>query len=133
MWPDSLQTAHALNQEVQTSLQVQSMYDSITYQKGALVVRMLMEWIGELTFFDGLQRYFREHHTGSGVATPADLYKAMAQARTEDKGYEENVRVDDLMNSWVKQPGFPVVEVSLLENKKNYQVVLMQKRFYSDP
>ncbi len=77
------------------------MFDVLTYQKGAGVLRMLERYLGPERFRDGVRRYLEAHRFGN--TETADLWDAIEEASGEP--------VRDIMDSWILQGGFPLVTV----------------------
>ncbi|GAA2110693.1 aminopeptidase N [Microlunatus panaciterrae] len=59
-------------------------FDGISYAKGAAVLRQLVGYLGDETFFAGLNAYFTEHAFGN--AEFADLISAWTRAGARDLG-----------------------------------------------
>ena len=77
-------------------------FDRHTYQKGALVLHMFRDLVGDEAFFKAL-RIFLERHAHGSVTTP-DLVAAFREASGQD--------VQWFFDQWVMKPGHPVLEVS---------------------
>lgn len=73
----------------------------IIYDKGGAVLRMAIDYLGE-NIRDALRLYFSRF--SYGTAESPDLWRAFGEAVP---GYP----VEDMMISWVKQPGYPLVRV----------------------
>jgi aminopeptidase N len=54
MYDDGYQTSHPVSVEVLTPAQINSVFDSITYDKGSSLLRMLEATVGANNFRDGL-------------------------------------------------------------------------------
>jgi puromycin-sensitive aminopeptidase len=93
------------------------MIDVITYRKGCSVLRQLEQFIGETTFRNGIRAYLKKHAYANAKA--GDLWDAL------DSVSEHPVR--EIMESWVLQPGYPVVTVS--ESDVTGCVTLSQRPF----
>lgn len=91
---------------------------AIVYAKGARLLKMLREYIGEDVFVKGLKQYFTRHAYGN--ATRNDLWAALSEASGQDLGA--------LMTPWLTQPGMPVVHVS----QSGKSLELTQERFLLD-
>ena len=76
------------------------MFDVLTYEKGAAVVRMLEQYLGENAFREGIRHYIKSHAYGNTETT--DLWDAI-EAVTE-----EPVRA--IMDTWIFQGGYPLVD-----------------------
>lgn len=116
---DALESTHSIYSPVATPEEATELFDAITYEKGAAVMRMLENFLGEDAFRDGLRSYMREFSEGN--AAGADLWRHLAKASGRP--------VHDIMSSWITQPGHPIVSVSLSDGKLR----LKQRRFFSAP
>ncbi len=87
----------------------------IIYSKGGSVLRQIEGYIGAEAFQKGLRLYLRAHQYD--CATSHHLWEALEEA--SDKP------VNAIMQNWIEQPGYPVIEV----HRDNHQLVLTQKRF----
>jgi tricorn protease interacting factor F2/3 len=79
---------------------------------------MLENFLGEKNFRNGLKDYLERHKYGN--ATTEDLWNAL------EKISKKPVR--KMMNSWVKQVGYPIIEVKSHGSKIN----LTQKRYLTE-
>jgi len=77
------------------------MFDLLTYEKGAAVVRMLEQYLGEEAFRDGIRLYLSTHLGGN--TDNGDLWAALEEATGEPVGH--------LMEGWIFQGGHPLVKV----------------------
>ena len=77
------------------------MFDLLTYEKGASVLRMLEQHIGPDVFRDGVRTYLKEHEYANTVTT--DLWDALETA--------SGAPVRDVMNSFILQGGHPLVSL----------------------
>ena len=82
---------------------MKSVYSRIVYQKGAAVLLMLENWLGEDQFQKALQSYLRAHALSN--ATTADLASALMSATHIDP--------TSVMHSFLDQPGIPSVRAEL--------------------
>ncbi len=123
LFDDALQSTHSIYTPVATPEEALEMFDSITYQKGCAVMRMLENFLSEEDFRTGLRAYMKKHQWGN--ATGAELWQALAEASCQPVG--------ELMKSWVEQPGFPVIDVALEQGVEGVFLNLAQQRFFSDP
>ncbi len=74
--------SHPIRQPVPTVADAESIFDSITYPKGAAVLKQLMHFVGEDTFCVGMSAYFAEHAWGN--TTLDDLVRSLEQASGRD-------------------------------------------------
>uniref|UniRef100_A0A672T0K2 Aminopeptidase n=1 Tax=Sinocyclocheilus grahami TaxID=75366 RepID=A0A672T0K2_SINGR len=99
---DSLVSSHPLSSredEVITPDQIDQLFDTITYSKGAAILRMLSEFLTESIFANGLHNYLHEYAYSNTVYT--DLWKKL----------QEVTSINEIMNRWILQMGFPVVTI----------------------
>ncbi len=100
---DSLAATRPIEFEVVSPEDAEGMFDVLTYEKGAAVVRMLEQYLGEDRFRAGIVRYMAEHAYGNAETT--DLWDAI-EAETGEP-------VRRIMDSWIFQGGYPLVTVAL--------------------
>ncbi|XP_076675141.1 uncharacterized protein LOC143372620 isoform X2 [Andrena cerasifolii] len=117
---DSLPSSHAMTHDVYSPKEIRAIFDSISYAKGASVIRMVEKSLGRDIFYEALQNYLNKLQYG--VATPEDLFNAFKEAITDT---ETRNAIHDIMNTWTTQPGYPVVHVAV----KNNRLHLRQERF----
>jgi alanyl aminopeptidase len=108
MRSDSLLSARKIRQPIANFGDIQTAFDGITYQKGAAVLRMFEEWLGEPTYRAAMREYLARHAYGSGSAD--DLIATIAKV----SGRGEALR--KAMFSLLDQPGIPLIETSLTCN-----------------
>ncbi|XP_069782286.1 glutamyl aminopeptidase [Narcine bancroftii] len=116
MADDALLSSHPIIVNVSTPAEITSVFDGISYSKGASILRMLRNWITPDTFQKGCQKYLRDHQFQN--AKTDDFWKALAQA--------SGLPVKEVMDTWTQQMGFPVLNV-------DSNGILTQKRFLLDP
>jgi cytosol alanyl aminopeptidase len=100
---DAMASARAVREPVRSTSEAMEAFDGITYDKGAAVLRMLEGWLGETTFQRGVQQYLTQHAWGN--ATAEDLFHAL--------DYVSAQRVDELAQSFLDQPGVPLVTTTV--------------------
>jgi puromycin-sensitive aminopeptidase len=98
---DSLPSARAIHGDPRTSSEIKEMFDDITYEKGAAVLRMLEAYVGPEVFRRGVNLYLQEHANGN--ATSQDFWRALARVSGRP--------VDKIMPGFVMQAGVPVVSI----------------------
>ena len=101
MATDALHSTRPVEYPVGPPEEAQGMFDVLTYQKGAGVLRMLEQYLGVERFRDGVRRYLNEHQLSN--TETSDLWDAIEAASGEP--------VRDIMDSWIFQGGFPLVSL----------------------
>jgi aminopeptidase N len=119
---DSLANTRPIHQAADTPAQIQELFDGIAYGKAASVLRMLEAYLGEQTFRAGVNAYLQQHQYAN--ATADDFWDV--QARTSKKP------VDQIMPTFVKQAGVPIIDVKSQCSGSTTTVALDQRRFYND-
>ncbi|MEU9340510.1 aminopeptidase N [Streptomyces sp. NPDC048278] len=74
--------SHPIHQPIHDVAQAASIFDNITYPKGASVLLQLMTYVGEDRFRTGMAAYFARH--AWGTTTLQDLIDALAEASGRD-------------------------------------------------
>jgi puromycin-sensitive aminopeptidase len=98
---DALENTRTVEYEVVTPEDADGMFDLLTYQKGGSVLRMLERWLGADAFRAGVRHYLARYQLGNTETT--DLWDALEEATGKP--------VRRIMDTWIFQPGFPVVRV----------------------
>ncbi|XP_043957775.1 aminopeptidase Ey-like [Gambusia affinis] len=104
--------------------QINELFDSITYSKGAAVLRMLSDFITETVFSKGLHTYLEEFAYNN--TDNKDLWKHLQMA-VDKAGIALPHSVEIIMNRWILQMGFPVITINTQTGK------ITQEHFLLDP
>ncbi len=112
---DSLEHTHPIEVTVNHPDEIRSIFDAISYSKGASVIHMLHEYLGPEVFRDGLRHYLERHKYGN--TDTVDLWQALEEISGKP--------VKEFMHAWTSQSGYPVVHVDVEES----DVTLRQERF----
>ncbi|XP_029290005.1 alanyl (membrane) aminopeptidase-like b [Cottoperca gobio] len=107
---DSLASSHPLSPpqgDIQTTSDIIQMFDSISYCKGAAVLRMLADYVDKRVFDNGIKMYLSDLRYKNSDQN--DLWEYIQKAVDEDAGHTE---VAEMMNTWTKQIGYPVVTIN---------------------
>ncbi|HBO46750.1 MULTISPECIES: M1 family metallopeptidase [Pediococcus] len=112
---DGVQSVHV---NVENPAEIDALFDgAIVYAKGARLLVMVRALLGDDALRAGLKKYFAAHKYGN--ATGADLWAALGESSDLDVGA--------IMNSWLEQPGYPVVTAAV----ENGQLTVSQEQFFS--
>ncbi|HET8761098.1 MAG TPA: M1 family metallopeptidase [Nitrospiria bacterium] len=98
---DALDSTRPIVAGADTSAEIEALFDPLTYEKGAAVLRMFEQFLGEDAFRAGIRAYMKQHQFGNTVA--ADLWRALEAASGRPVG--------DLARDWLTQAGYPLVTV----------------------
>ncbi|XP_050245578.1 aminopeptidase M1-like isoform X7 [Quercus robur] len=112
---DGLRESHPFEVKINHASEIDEIIDSISYIKGASVIRMLQSYLGADCFQRSLASYVKNFACSN--AKTEDLWDALEE--------ESGEPVNKLMNSWTKQKGYPVVSVKVKDQKLEFE----QSRF----
>ena len=62
---DSLRASHAIEVPARNALEVDQIFDHISYLKGSSVIRMLSSHLGQEVFLKGVAKYLKAHKYGN--------------------------------------------------------------------
>jgi len=98
---DGLHTTRPIEYAVHSPEEADGMFDTLTYEKGCSVLRMIEQYLGPDTFRDGVRQYLTTHAYGNTVT--ADLWNALEEVSGEP--------VRAMAETWIHQGGHPLVAV----------------------
>ncbi|MBI4312121.1 MAG: M1 family metallopeptidase [Chloroflexi bacterium] len=116
---DGLENSHPIEQEVKDPSEINQLFDAISYDKGASILRMLEQFISPDVFRKGLRQYIAAHTYGN--AQGRDLWQAMQDASGQP--------IVSMMGSWIGQAGYPVLQTRIRRGRHTWEVGLRQDRF----
>jgi aminopeptidase N len=116
---DSLVSARSIRQPILSANDIANAFDSITYQKGAAVIRMFEHWIGPAIFRRGVQLYLQKN--AYGTASVTQFLAAESAVAHRD--------VAPSFSTFLDQPGVPVVTVGLSCGAKGPTLSVSQHRY----
>jgi puromycin-sensitive aminopeptidase len=112
---DGLHSTRPIEFHVEAPRDADAMFDVLTYEKGASVLRMLEQYLSPAVFRDGVREYLRRHAYAN--ADTGDLWAALGRAARQP--------IPEVMDGWIFKPGYPLVSARL----EGDQLVLSQQRF----
>jgi puromycin-sensitive aminopeptidase len=115
MTVDGLDNTRPIEFEVRAPRDCEAMFDLLTYEKGASVLRMLEQHLSGEVFRDGVRLYLERHRFGNAETT--DLWQALGDA--------SRLPIPEVMNGWIFRPGYPLVIVT----PEGGGIKLSQRRF----
>ena len=119
---DGLRNSHPIEARVRNPSEIRELFDAISYSKGAATLRMLEAFLGEEVFRRGLNAYMSAHQYAN--ARTEDLWDALESTSRQP--------VRAIMDSWVKQMGYPLVDTRFDRRAKQAKLTLSQHRFLYD-
>ena len=112
---DGLHSTRPIEFHVGAPREADAMFDVLTYEKGAAVLRMLEQHLGAEVFRAGVRDYLRAHAYGN--ADTVDLWAALGRAAGQP--------IPEVMDGWIFKPGYPLVTA----RREGGALVLAQQRF----
>ncbi|XP_047528534.1 aminopeptidase N-like isoform X1 [Vanessa atalanta] len=123
---DALRNTSPVSRRVRDAAEIAQKFDEISYSKGASLIRVLNHTLSADLFRSGLLAYLDEWKYQN--AEENDLWNAMSNATKSDPNFKD-LSVVEFMNTWTRQPGYPVVNVH--RNYTTGSVIFQQKLFTS--
>ena len=117
---DGLDSTRPIEFPVEKPAEAAGMFDVLTYEKGASVLRMLEQYLGAEAFRDGIRLYLHRHAYANAETT--DLWDALEDSTRQP--------VRAVMDTWIFQAGYPLIHVE----KDPLGIVLSQRifRYFQD-
>ena len=116
---DSLENTHPIQTTISHPDEIRTIFDAISYEKGASVLQMLVNYIGQDAFQKGLQQYLKAHLYKNTIAD--DLWGALEAASSKP--------VTHFMQDWIGLAGYPIVKANVTDTS----VQLSQEQFLLNP
>uniref|UniRef100_A0A8K9XFZ7 Aminopeptidase n=1 Tax=Oncorhynchus mykiss TaxID=8022 RepID=A0A8K9XFZ7_ONCMY len=143
---DSLNSSRPISSAAESPTQIEEMFDTVSYNKGACVLHMLRHYLTDQVFQSGIVRYLRRYSYSN--AHNQDLWDSLANVRRSFKLYifyyklehcyssrqaaknanlyaGEHLDLTSMMNTWTLQTGVPLVTVT----RQGSHLLLKQERF----
>ena len=114
---DALKHTHPIEIDVHDPNEIGEIFDAVSYSKGATVIRMLADYLGEKKFQEGLIYYLKKHSYKN--ASTVHLWEAFEKVSKKP--------IKKMMAIWTGKSGYPLVTLS----EKNGILTATQKRFFS--
>uniref|UniRef100_A0A674JL65 Endoplasmic reticulum aminopeptidase 2 n=1 Tax=Terrapene triunguis TaxID=2587831 RepID=A0A674JL65_9SAUR len=129
---DSLNSSHPISNPAETPTQIKEMFDTVSYDKGACILKMLQDFLSEAVFQKGIIHYLKKYSYRN--AKNNDLWNSMANCPTPaEKGLRRDfgpiclwsfqfsrtgklTEIEEMMNTWTFQKGIPLVLVKFEGN-----------------
>ena len=102
---------------------VDTLFNHLTYQKGAASLHMLRWLTGDSAFFQGVRNYLNDSSLAYGFAKTVDLQRHLEKS--------SGIQLDEFFKDWVYGKGFPTY--TLLWSQTNNQLEIEIQQNQSDP
>lgn len=119
---DALNNSHPIEVAVNNPSEVDEIFDTISYSKGASVIRMLHSFIGDEDFRKGMNHYLTKYQYSNTFTE--DLWASLEHASGKP--------IAEVMSTWTKQMGFPLIKVSQRQEGTSRILTLTQEKFCAD-
>uniref|UniRef100_A0A8C7CAE3 Aminopeptidase n=1 Tax=Oncorhynchus kisutch TaxID=8019 RepID=A0A8C7CAE3_ONCKI len=140
---DSLNSSRPISSAAESPTQIEEMFDTVSYDKGACVLHMLRHYLTDQVFQSGIVRYLRRYSYSN--AHNQDLWDSLANTCSEEEEFSsgehcyssrqaaknaylyagEHLDLTSMMNTWTLQTGVPLVTVT----RQGSHLLLKQERF----
>ncbi|KAM7362149.1 glutamyl aminopeptidase-like [Cochliomyia hominivorax] len=117
---DSSLASHPIVQTVENPDQITEIFDTISYEKGASIIRMLEDVVGTEKFEKAVTNYLTKFKFKNAVTN---------DFLTEVENTALDFDVKFMMRTWTEQMGFPVINVKR-SSPTTFEIT--QKRFFSN-
>ena len=94
---DGLHNSHPIDVPVHHPNDIEEIFDTISYEKGSSIIRMLYDYIGNDAFQAGMNLYLNKYAYANAVTD--QLWESLEEASQKPVG--------SMMNTWTKQKGYP--------------------------
>lgn len=123
---DSSVTTHPIVQPVSSPSQITSLFDTISYSKGACVLRVMQDVLGDDLFIGGLVHYLEKRQYGN--ADHLEMFSDV-QEYIDMQTNPMDIDVTAAFLPWVEQLGYPVIHVE----SSGSTFTAKQQHFLTDP
>ncbi|XP_016983809.1 aminopeptidase N-like [Drosophila rhopaloa] len=107
---DALASSHPVSRPIEKVSEIEESFDTISYQKGSSVLRMMHLFLGEESFRSGLKSYLERYAYKN--ADQDNLWEAFTQAAHRNGALPKDYEIKTIMDSWTLQTGYPVLNVT---------------------
>ncbi|XP_071403181.1 alanyl (membrane) aminopeptidase-like b [Centroberyx affinis] len=108
---------------IQTPAEITQKFNVISYSKGATMLRMLADFLGERVFQAGLRMYLNAFQYGN--TEQKDLWEYLQKAADEDG--IRGINIATVMDTWTNQIGYPVITINTTNGEINQRQFLFNQ------
>jgi aminopeptidase N len=120
---DTLSNTRAIRTRVETTDEINEVFDPIAYEKTGSVLAMIEAYVGPEAFRRGVSSYLKRFSYSN--ASGEDFWAEMTRVTGKP--------VDQILRSFVDQPGIPLVSVEATTSGGSTEIKLTQQRFWLTP
>ncbi|XP_072462155.1 endoplasmic reticulum aminopeptidase 1 [Notamacropus eugenii] len=127
---DALNSSHPVSTPVENPAEIREMFDEVSYDKGACILNMLMDYLNADVFKAGIVQYLQKYSykntknedlwnsmtniCPTGDTQKTDGFCSRNQPTSSPLHWsQEVVDVKAMMNTWTLQKGFPLITVTM--------------------
>ncbi|XP_017777374.1 PREDICTED: endoplasmic reticulum aminopeptidase 1-like isoform X2 [Nicrophorus vespilloides] len=114
---DALVSSHPISVSVYDPSEIEAIFDTISYSKGASILHMLGKFLQQETLQNGLNDYLNTYKYSN--ADTKELWNVFS------RNTNQSLEVKTIMDTWTNQMGFPLITITREEN----EVYASQERF----
>ena len=120
---DQLSTTHPVMGEIKDTLDAETVFDTIVYEKGSSMVKQMYYYIGDENFSKGLSKYFNEFHWNNTEFD--DFINKMIEVSGEKFQILKN-----LSHNWIQKAGLNEIslEMDIDENSKKIKKFVVKQK-----
>lgn len=118
--------SRALDYNEFSEKEISNKFDTISYDKGASVIRMFSHVLRKDNFQKGLQKYLTKKKFETVTST--DLFNALAEFANKTD-LPEKIELSTIFKTWTSQAGYPVITVTVNRKDKKPSITVKQEPF----
>lgn len=116
---DEKNTTHPVRLQVPSPRNINEIFDTISYAKGASVIRMLSNYVGKHKFRECIMAYMEKYQYKNTITE--DLWATFKNTL--------NIDVKPIMDCWLNFAGHPVILCDLIQYENSWKLSLIQNPF----
>ncbi|XP_047132820.1 endoplasmic reticulum aminopeptidase 1 isoform X2 [Hydra vulgaris] len=120
---DSSSNSHPISVTVNDPAQINEIFDTISYDKGASIIRMMKNFLGSDVFHTGLTDYLNKYKFKNAVSD--DLWACLTKAANN------TIDVKSVMDTWTLQMGYPLITITK-NHEQSEKGLVTQEHFLID-
>ncbi len=117
---DSLSTARAIRQPIESNDDIANAFDGLTYDKGGAILAMFESYLGPDAFREGVRTHMRRF--AHGTADVRDFMNSLAQGSGKPD-------IVPAFESFLNQPGVPLIRTQSTCRDRDLEVSVFQSAF----